>query len=219
MSATRRARTPATHWHIRSRSLTRVAVSFKYGAEAFAMLGIAYGLIKWVGRNMRSLISDSSLESARVEAIVSSTPAAAADSLVRQGLVSAEDLAGMTPRERDFLIATAVPQVDAVGGRGRARQPTPPSGIARPASTSGKPTPATPRLHLITPSRPPLGMAVHCPGCGIAVDRDALQRFGETCCPRCKRRVTAHIQRGRLTVIVDETPDETERRRRLDGEP
>ena len=35
----------------------RVAVNFKYGAEAFAMAGIAYGLIKWVGRNVRSLLT------------------------------------------------------------------------------------------------------------------------------------------------------------------
>ena len=38
---------------------TRVAASFKYGTEALAMIGIAFGLIKWVGRNLRSLISDS----------------------------------------------------------------------------------------------------------------------------------------------------------------
>ena len=46
-----------------------MAVSFKYGAEAFAMVGIAYGLIKWVGRNVRSLVSDSRVEEAHVEAL------------------------------------------------------------------------------------------------------------------------------------------------------
>ena len=75
-----------------------MAVSFKYGAEAFAMIGIAYGLIKWVGRNVRSLVSDSRVEEAHVEALAASMPAAAADALVRQGIVSAEDLARMTPR-------------------------------------------------------------------------------------------------------------------------
>jgi len=58
---------------------------------------------------------------------------------------------------------------------------------------------------------------VHCPGCGVPLDRDALQRVGRTSCPRCKRPVTAHIQRGRLTVIVDETPEEGEHRRRVEG--
>ena len=198
-----------------------MAASFKYGAEAIALMGIAYSLIKWVGRTLRSLISDSSLESSRIDALAASMPAAAADSLVRQGIVSAEDLSGMSPRERQFLIATAVPQVDGAAGRARSRRATPISsppvgkGPAPIAARSALPTPT--RLHLITPSRPPLGLAVHCPGCGTPLDRDALQKFGATTCTRCKRPVTAHIQRGRLTVIVEEALDEAEHRRRLDG--
>ena len=199
-----------------------MAASFKYGAEAIALIGIAWGLIKWVGRTLRSLISDSTLEASRVDALAASMPAAAGDSLVRQGIVSAEDLSGMSPRERQFLIATAVPQVDGAAARGRSRRATPISsapvggGPAAPGGgRSAMPTP--PRLHLITPSRPPLGLAVHCPGCGAALDRDALQKFGATTCTRCKRPVSAHIQRGRLTVIVEETLDEAEHRRRLDG--
>jgi hypothetical protein len=194
-----------------------VAVSFKYGAEAFARAGIAYGLIKWVGRNLRSLVSDSSVESARVEALAASMPAAAADALVRQGIVSAEDVARMTPREREFLVATAGRQVDPGADRNRPRQATPKSSEAIGTGASSRSPSATPRLHLITPSRLPLGISVHCPGCGTAVDRDALQRFGTTSCPRCKRPISAHIQRGRLTVIVDETPEEAEHRKRLEG--
>ncbi len=194
-----------------------MAVSFKYGAEAFAMVGIAYGLIKWVGRNVRSLVSDSRVEEAHVEALAASMPAAAADALVRQGIVSAEDLARMTPRERGFLAAAAGRRVDAAAERKRANQATPRSSEATGSTASARNPTTTPRLHLITPSRPPLGMSVHCPGCGIAVDREALQRYGTTTCPRCKRPLSAHIQRGRLTVIVEETPEEAEHRKRLDG--
>ena len=50
-----------------------------------------------------------------------------------------------------------------------------------------------------------------------SADREALQRFGATACQRCKRPVSAHIQRGRLTVIVEETLEEAEHRKRLDG--
>jgi len=198
-----------------------VAASLKYGAEALALAGIAYGLIKWVGRSIRSLISDSSLESARLEAIASHTPAASADALVRQGIVSAEDLSGMSPREREFLVATAGPHLESSAGRASARRPTPRS-MGAMSGSSALPSArgsASPRLHLITPSRPPLGVAVHCPGCGALLDREALQRFGATTCSRCKRPVSAHIQRGRLTVIIEETADEAEHRRRLDGEP
>jgi hypothetical protein len=191
-----------------------VPASFKYGAEALALAGIAYGLIKWVGRNLRSLISDAPLETARLEAIASHTPAAAADALVRQGIISADQLSGMTPREREFLIATAGPRADAVAARGRPPSATPASSapiVPRPKGVT------PPRLHLITPSRPTLGISVHCPGCGGPLDRDALQRRGVTTCSRCKRPVSAHIQRGRLTVIVEETAEEAEHRRRLDG--
>jgi hypothetical protein len=196
-----------------------VAASFKYGAEAFALMGIAYGLIKWVGRTLRSLISDSTLESSRVDALA--LPAAAADSLVRQGIVSAADLSRMSAREQQFLVASALPQVDGPAARGRSRRSTPISSApvrnAPITSAARSPVPTPTRLHLITPSRPPLGVAVHCPGCGAPLYRDALQKFGATPCARCKRPVSAHIQRGRLTVIVEETLDEAEHRRRLDG--
>lgn len=195
---------------------SRMAVSFKYGAEAFAMAGIAYALIKWVGRNLRSLVSDSRVEEAHIEALAASMPSAAADALVRQGIVSAEDLARMTPREREFLAAAAGRKVDAAD-RNRSHQATPRSSEAIGSAMSARSSAAAPRLHLITPSRPALGISVHCPGCGIAVDREALQRYGTTTCPRCKRPISAHIQRGRLTVIVEETPEEAEHRRRLDG--
>ena len=194
-----------------------VPVSFKYGAEALAMVGIAYGLIKWVGRSLRSLISDTPREQSHLEALGAALPAAGADSLVRQGIVSRKQLEGMTPRERAFLIATAGSRL----GRSRPNaSATPASGVRPQAATptAARPAvPAAPRLHLITPSRPPLGVAVHCPGCGTSLDREALQRLGDTSCARCKRQVSAHIQRGRLTVIVEETTEEAEYRRRMEG--
>jgi hypothetical protein len=198
-----------------------VPASFKYGAEAMALMGIAYGLIKWVGRTLRSLISDSSLESARLQGIASQTPAASADALVRQGIVSAAQMERMSPREREFLVATAGPQLKAAASRAASGRPLTPAAtevIANATRVSRERSLTPPRLHLITPSRPPLGMTVHCPGCGAPVDRDGLQRTGSATCPRCKRPVSAHIQRGRITVIVEETPEEGDHRRRLDGE-
>jgi hypothetical protein len=194
-----------------------VPVSFKYGAEALALLGIAYGLIKWIGRAARSLASDTPRERTRLEALVSSTPPAAADMLVRQGLVSPDQLAGMTPRERAFLLATASRQLDATA-RSTGATPTVarPAAMVTPARMRAVTPSSSPRLHLITPSRPPLGVAVHCPACGAPLDRDALQRFGNAPCERCKRPVSAHLQKGRLTVIIEETPEEAEYRRRTE---
>jgi hypothetical protein len=162
-------------------------------------------------------MSDPKLEEARVEALASTMPAVGVDALDRQGLVSADDLAKMSPREREFLVAAAGHRTDSATTSGRARQATPKAtDVVTPAAAGRQPS-ASPRLHLITPSRPALGITVHCPGCGIAVDREALQRYGATTCPRCKRPISAHIQRGRLTVIVEETPEEAEHRKRLDG--
>jgi len=205
-----------------TRFLSCVPASFKYGAEAMALMGIAYGLIKWVGRTLRSLISDAPLEASRLDAVRAQTPLAAADALVRQGIVSAAEFERMTPREREFLMVTAGPQLRAASNRvATGTRPTPTGADAVSGARSGVDrAPLTPpRLHLITPSRPPLGIAVHCPGCGEPLDRDELQRTGTTSCSRCKRPVSAHIQRGRLTVIVEETPDEADHRRRLDGGP
>lgn len=201
---------------------SRVVVSFKYGAEALALIGIAYGLIKWVGRTLRSHISDPSHETARLSALGGEMPSLGADALVRQGLVSAKELERMTPREREFLVATAGQHVKG-GVRPGDRRFTPRATEAVSVTTtridrsgdSARP----PRLHLITPTRPPLGMAVYCPGCGALLDRDTLQRVGTTTCPRCKRPASAHIQRGRLTVIIEESSDEAAHRRQIEGTP
>jgi hypothetical protein len=195
-----------------------VAVNLKYGAEALAVAGIAFSLIRWVGRNLRSLISDAPREESRMEALAAATPAAS-DVLVRQGIVSAEDLQRMTPRERQFLLASARMPAATAAPEDVTKRVTPHRGAA--SVTGGSMTrqsaPTPTRLHLITPSRPPLGVVVHCPGCGGSLDRDALQRFGATTCQRCKRPISAHIQRDRLTVIVEATPEEAEQRRRADG--
>lgn len=193
-------------------------ISFKYGAEVLALLGIAYGLIKWVGRSLRSVVTDTAHEENRLEAMNAGSREIVADSLVRQGLVTPEQLAGMTPREQEFMVAATSQRLKTARERTGPR-PTPTSSgtVSEPRTTSATAKPTPTRLHLITPSRPPLGVAVHCPGCGVPLDRDALQRVGKTSCPRCRRPVSAHIQRGRLTVIVDETPEEADHRKRVEG--
>ena len=198
-------------------------VSFKYGAEALALIGIAYGLIRWVGRNLRSQVSDRSTETARLSSLAAELPSGAADALVRQGLVSARQLESMSPREREFLVATAGAHLKTSTVKTTSsKRLTPHTNETVVVTTtridrSGAETTRPPRLHLITPTRPPLGMAVHCPGCGSVLDREALQRVGSTSCQRCKRPVTAHIQRGRLTVIVDESVEEATHRKQVEG--
>jgi hypothetical protein len=198
-----------------------VAVNLTYGALALTLAGIAFALIKRVGHNLRSLISHAPRNANGIETLAAHLPAADGKTLVDRGIVSASDLQAMTPREREFLMASARMQSSASDGA-RSPRATPAhsaggviAGVGAPAARPAAPTPT--RLHLITPSRPPLGVAVHCPSCGGPLDREALQRFGVTACQRCKRPISAHIQRGRLTVIVEETPEEADHRRRVEG--
>jgi hypothetical protein len=198
-----------------------VAVNLTSGALAVGLAGIAFALIRWVGRNLRSLISQAPRNDSGIETLAAHRPVAEGKKLVDRGIVSADDLQAMTSREREFLLASARVPASASDG-GRPPRATPAHGAggvivggSAPAARRAVPTPT--RLHLITPSRPPLGVAVHCPSCGGLLDREALQRFGATACQRCKRPISAHIQRGRLTVIVEETPEEADHRRRVEG--
>jgi hypothetical protein len=198
-----------------------VAVNLTYGALALTLAGVAFALIKRVGRNLRALISQAPGNDGGIGTLAAHLPAADSKTLVDRGIVSAGDLQAMTPREREFLLASARVKASA-SDSGRPPRATPAhsaggviAGGSAPAARRAAPTPT--RLHLITPSRPPLGVAVHCPSCGGPLDREALQRFGATACQRCKRPISAHIQRGRLTVIVEETPEEADHRRRVDG--
>jgi hypothetical protein len=197
-----------------------VAVNLTYGALAVGLAGVAFALIKWVGRNLRSLISDAPRTASGIDTLAAHRSAADSKTLVDRGIVSVEALQAMTPREREFLLASARVQTSASDGA-RPPRATPAHSVggvipggSTPAARRAAPTPT--RLHLITPSRPPLGGSVHCPSCGGPLDREALQRFGATTCQRCKRPISAHIQRGRLTVIVEETPEEADHRRRVE---
>jgi hypothetical protein len=118
-------------------------------------------------------------------------------------------------------MVTAGPQLRAATNRScDGTRPTPTGADAVSGARSGVDrAPLTPpRLHLITPRGPRSASRCTVPAAATArPGRAAAHRT--TSCSRCKRPVSAHIQRGRLTVIVEETPEETEHRRRLDGGP
>jgi hypothetical protein len=165
--------------------------NYRYGAEAVVLLGIAYSLIRWVVRTSIELRQEKTSPSFPV-AVTESVPLASAEPLRARGLVTDAQLAQMTPRERHLLLTVAAPRL-AKSDRGTAGRP------ARP-----------------TPIRP-VGAAIYCPACGALLSREEIQTLGATTCPKCVRRVAGHFQRGRVTVIVDETADEAEHRKRMEG--
>ena len=133
----------------------------RYAAEAVGLLGLAWGLVRWVARWARD---------------------------VGEGRSASVDLLGLHE-----------------GVDSPTRLAEPPRAPIRFAAPHPVPAP-----------RRAVGLDVFCPSCGGALARESLQTTGRTTCDGCAREVTAYIRRGRLTVIVQETAEEAERRARVD---
>jgi len=119
-----------------------------------------------------------------------------------RGLAGGNALRDMSPRERQFLLEHAAP---ALGRRAVLRTPG-----AGPAIVRSRPTPTsrTPASAPSLASPPP--KRVHCPACGAAFGGSVVAPVVAPC-PRCGRRVSAHVEGARLVVTVE---DDTGRPRR-----
>jgi len=122
--------------------------------------------------------------------------------LQSRGLASDEALRGMSPRERQFLLEHAAP---ALGPRAVLRTPG-----AGPAIVRTRPTP-TSRTPALTPSPATPPRRVHCPACGAAFSGGVAAPIVAPC-PRCGRRVSAHLEGARLVVTVEDDSGRPRRR-------
>ena len=125
--------------------------------------------------------------------------------LEARGLASPEALRGMSARERQFLLEQAAP---AMGPRSVLR--TPSSGPAVVRSPRATPASRTPSLTITSAGAPPL-RRVHCPACGAAFGPGATAPVVAPC-PRCGRRVSAHLEGSRLVVTVEDDSGRPRRR-------
>ena len=149
----------------------------EYLGVALFMLGVAYALIKWVGRTIRDQLGPG-MNRGEMPFLPSQADALP-PGLVRQalarGLVTAEQLATMTPVERQFMFASLK---DTLG-----EAPAPPSPAApAPRVISGAEfgvaaLPANDRLR------------VFCPACGEALAFPAFAPFVARCA-RCGTKTT-----------------------------
>ena len=163
-------------------------MNLRYGAEALGLLFIAVALMKWVGRNVRSQISDvDTADDARlVDGLGDMASMRAAGMLQRRGLVTSAQLAAMSPRERLLLFSST-----------------------RHLEGTGVEVVVDTVQERRVPERP-LPSAIHCPACGASLDRQRIVTYGETRCSGCERRVIARVQRHRLEVAVEDDAADNE---------
>jgi hypothetical protein len=147
---------------------------------------------------------------------VTPLPTGLARTLTQRGVVNAEQLASMSPAEREFFVNTVAARlgetgkprlVDASPGGDRAPSATPATGataVAPPPRRHG----VTPAASAAIPADPPLSGAlisgvIHCPVCRTPLGERAETPLLVARCPGCARRIAARVDGDRLTLTVD----------------
>ena len=161
--------------------MSSTPLDLRYGAEALALVCIAWGVIKWVGRNVRESQGETAAPRDPI-GLSEGVARQATEALRVRGLVSSQSLAGMSERERAFMLSMVAAQ------------------IGEPSATAS----SDERSRTRQIADAPVGRRVHCPACGEALDRAQLVRLGEVECRGCASVLRGHVQRGRLTLVVED---------------
>ena len=156
-------------------------MSWKFGAEALFFLGVVIFLVKWIGRTLLEISGSDEPRQSSEAFVQQMLQSSAATHLVERGVMSHEQLAGLSEREREVLLAETARRV---------------------AATSQIPEGATAALphagHPLTKA-----IVVHCPSCGAPINRVAQSLPFAADCPQCGRRVSARGDGpGRMSVVV-----------------
>jgi hypothetical protein len=127
-----------------------------------------------------------------------------ARTLAERGLVTAQQLASMSPGEREFFLATMAAKL----GDGRKPRLMQGASAASGASAAAAASPAPPEV--VEPPEPIPQAAlvsggIHCPVCRTPIGQRADTPLLMSRCPGCSRRVGARIEGDRLTVTVEYT--------------
>ena len=165
----------------------------RYVGTAVFLLGVAWGLIKWVGHTIRGQLGPGmpSREDAAPIAHVDAVPPALVKQAIERGLVTAAQLASMKPGERLFLFASlaprlASPEASVVAGGLAARGQRAISG----AEFGMAAMPANERLH------------VHCPMCGEMLDLPAFVPYVAHCAACGGKTSVREAEEGHLLLHV-----------------
>ncbi len=121
-----------------------------------------------------------------------------ARTLAERGLVAGEQLASMSPAEREFFLATVGAKLGD-GAKPRLMTQTHATGGAAAAAIAIDPADeAVPHAALVSGS-------IHCPVCRSPIGKRADAPLLMSRCPGCSRRVAAHVDGDRLTVTLHYT--------------
>lgn len=166
------------------------------------------------GRTLRSQLSsdpDSRRPSGTSGHMTSSStitamPTGLARTLTERGAVTAQQLALMSPAEREFFVSTVAAKLGEgskprlVGPRG----PTPSAGSPAVGGTGS----AAPPPNSVPPTEPLSAAAlvtgpIHCPVCRTPIGQRTETPLLMSKCPGCARRVAIRVEGDRLTVTVN----------------
>jgi hypothetical protein len=157
---------------------------FEYLGIAIFMLGGAWGLIKWVGHTIRGQLGPgvNRADEPFLPAHVDNIPPALVKEAMARGLVTSAQLAGMTPMERQFVLATMKDKLAAPAAAAA------PSRAINAAEFGMASMPASDTLNL------------HCPLCGEPLELPAFAPFVGHC-KRCGAKSIVRQEEGGRYVL------------------
>lgn len=175
------------------------------------LLALGAGVIVF-GRTLRAQLSSSSRSRGRkqdsgrwtaADANVTVMPTGLARTLTARGAVTAQQLAQMSPAEREFFVSTVAAKLGEgskprlVGARGT------PAGSPAVATAPGR-SPMTDAQPPIDPLSAPALVSgpIHCPVCRTPIGQRTETPLLMSRCPGCGRRVGVRVEGDRLTVTV-----------------
>ncbi len=187
----------------------------RYLGTAVFMFGVAWTLIRWVGRALRDQIGDGGGRHAEGlgPPVGDAVQEALAREAIQRGLITPSQLAGMSMMERRFVFASF---------RDKLGKPAPPAAPSPTSPSAPVDVPGAPAAPLVAPARPraldgsEFGLAavpaseilrIHCPMCGDRLDLPALVPLVARC-ERCGAKSAVRDEEGgRFVIIVSAPPD------------
>jgi hypothetical protein len=199
------------------------------GAVVLVILAVA---VVFIGRALKSQVASRSRSAARRggtdrQWAVTPMPTGMARTLTERGLVNAQQLASMSPAERDFFVATVAARVGEgakpklMGGQSNGNGNAAPNGAERATRAPGATDVGAAGE---TQSRAAAGSApgegsdpaaggdamtaalvsggIHCPVCRGPLGQRSETPLLMSRCPGCGRRVGVRVEGNRLTVTV-----------------
>jgi hypothetical protein len=122
--------------------------------------------------------------------------------LAERGLVAGDQLASMSPAEREFFLATVGAKLGD-GAKPRLVTQTRAAGGGAVAATA--PAIALDPVDEAVPHAALVSGSIHCPVCRAPIGKRADAPVLMSRCPGCSRRVAAHVDGDRLTVTLHYT--------------